>query len=312
MQQSKLEHDEEVQDELTSLRGQVATLHDNIACLQQELEESRSSNTSNGKDISDVVDKLHRENIELQNNISRLSSEKSSLEGDITHLHNMVKALEQQQHFNQGFDDTTTQQLEAEVQELKFKLADKEQEAVAAKEKMNQAFNHHASEIEQLQTTLRELELKLADKDNEAKSAKEDMKHALERKDEDILKLTAEGFLRGTTIKDMTRQIEAKSIVDSLQANFCDDRSDPVVEDDEEKDYGEDDSLQDLLADNIESDDYLRDQIVILAQALERSELQRADVLDRLTRERKSNSDSLKQLGESVKRFYSAVRCSDT
>jgi hypothetical protein len=110
----------------------------------------------------------------------------------------------------------------------------------------------------------------------------------------------------------MTRQIEAKSIVDSLQANFCDDRSDPVVEDDEEKDYGEDDSLQDLLADNIELDDYLRDQIVILAQALERSELQRADVLDRLTRERKSNSDSLKQLGESVKRFYSAVRCSDT
>jgi DNA repair exonuclease SbcCD nuclease subunit len=134
--------------------------------------------------------------------------------------------------------------------------------------------------------------------------AAKEMKYALEQKDDDILKLTTEGHLRETTLKDMKRQVEAKSIVESMPAT--------TFNEEEEKDYDDDDSLQDLLADDIESDDYLRHQIVILAQALERSELQRADVLDRLTRERKFNADSLKQLGESVKRFYSTVRSSGT
>jgi len=81
----------------------------------------------------------------------------------------------------------------------------------------------------------------------------------------------------------------------------------------EEEKYYEDDeddvSLQDLLAEAVlDSDDYLRSQIVVLAQALERSELQRADALERIFSERKTNADSLRQLGESVKRFYSTVK----
>jgi len=61
-----------------------------------------------------------------------------------------------------------------------------------------------------------------------------------------------------------------------------------------------------------ESPDVMRDKIVRLASALERSEAQRAESLDRAVRERRSNAESLRKLGESVKRFYSVVSCGDT
>lgn len=311
MQQSKLENEGELQSELTRLRGQVATLQDNVELLQRELDEARRTEASNNHDkISEVVEKLHKENIDLQNNISRLCSEKSSLEDDIGDLTKMVKALEQQQASNQAFDETKVLHLKAQVHDLELMLADKEQEAESMRKKMSQGYLDDA-EIQQLQAQVHDLELKLAYNERDAASTQEEMNQALKRKDDDILKLTTEGYLREATLKDTMRQVEAKNAVDSIQVNFVVDERKTAGLKDEEKEYNDDDSLHDLLADDIESDDYLRNQIVILAKALERSELQRADALDRITRERKSNADSLKQLGESVKRFYSAMRCSD-
>ncbi|KAL3789145.1 hypothetical protein HJC23_012234 [Cyclotella cryptica] len=316
MQQSKVEHEGELQSELTRLRGQVATLQDSIVILQRELDEARSTHASNDHDrISEVVERLHKENVDLQNNISRLGSEKSSLEDDINDLTKTIKSLEQQQHqqqqCNQASNNAEVLQLKAQVHDLVLKLADKEQEAASTSKKMRQELDLDEAEIQQLKSRVHDLELKLTVKEREAASTQEEMNQALKQKDDDILKLTTEGYLRETTLKDMTRQVEAKNAVDSIEVNFGVDKRETSAPEDEEKDYNDDDSLQDLLADDIESDDYLRHQIVILAQALERSELQRADALDRITRERKSNADSLRQLGESVKRFYSAMRCSD-
>ena len=289
MQQSKAEHDEEVQDELTRLRGQVATLQDNISHLQSELDQARSANKTPAcnDDLDAVVGRLHQENSDLQTNIARLAAEKNSLEADINSLTETVKNMEQQLSGSANVDETEIPLLKAQVKELETKLSEQEQ---------------HATEVQQLRTQVHELETKLSQHDQDATAAAEEMRHALEQKQDDILKLTAEGSLRESTLKEMERRVEAKAIVDSMPTSFH--------EEEEKDDYDDDDSLQDLLADDIESDDYLRNQIVILAQALERSELQRADVLDRLTRERKSNADSLKQLGESVKRFYSTVRSS--
>lgn len=289
MQQSKVEHDEEVQDELTRLRGQVATLQDNISHLQSELDQSRSANKTPAcnDDLDAVVERLHQENSDLQTNIARLGAEKNSLEADINSLTETVKNMEQQLSGSANVDETEIPMLKAQVKELETKLSEQEK---------------HATEVQQLRTQVHELETKLSQHDQDATAAAEEMRHALEQKQDDILKLTAEGSLRESTLKEMERRVEAKAIVDSMPTSFH--------EEEEKDDYDDDDSLQDLLADDIESDDYLRNQIVILAQALERSELQRADVLDRLTRERKSNADSLKQLGESVKRFYSTVRSS--
>uniref|UniRef100_A0A7S2XLZ7 Uncharacterized protein n=1 Tax=Attheya septentrionalis TaxID=420275 RepID=A0A7S2XLZ7_9STRA len=67
-----------------------------------------------------------------------------------------------------------------------------------------------------------------------------------------------------------------------------------------------------VVEDDEFSVDVMRDQIVTLALALETSELDRADAMDRIGRERKDNADSLKRLGLLVKRFYSTLSCGDT
>jgi outer membrane murein-binding lipoprotein Lpp len=147
-------------------------------------------------------------------------------------------------------------------------------------------------EIKGLREKATLLELKLADKEHEIVSLKKEMQNL--------------NSLQGTAKDDnVSTQVEEKSAeIRSL--------NDEIDATEEEKDYDDDESLQDLLADEeVESDDYLRNQIVILAYALEKSELQRADALDRVIKERKSNAESIRQLGESVKRFYSTVRCSD-
>jgi len=55
----------------------------------------------------------------------------------------------------------------------------------------------------------------------------------------------------------------------------------------------------------------LKKQIFALASLLERSELQRADILERIIKERKSHAERLKQLSDSVKRFYATISYGD-
>jgi len=63
----------------------------------------------------------------------------------------------------------------------------------------------------------------------------------------------------------------------------------------------------DISKEEAESTDNMRGLIISLSQALEKSESQRADAIERLLRERKTSADSLRRLGESVKRFYSTL-----
>ena len=58
-----------------------------------------------------------------------------------------------------------------------------------------------------------------------------------------------------------------------------------------------------------ESVEFMRDQIISLAMAVENVESHRAYVLDQLADERKSNAESIRKLGDSVKRFYSSLAC---
>jgi len=64
--------------------------------------------------------------------------------------------------------------------------------------------------------------------------------------------------------------------------------------------------------DEAESVDFMREQIIYLANALEQSETQRAEAIDRILTERKANSDTIKRLKDSVKRFYSTLSCSES
>lgn len=69
--------------------------------------------------------------------------------------------------------------------------------------------------------------------------------------------------------------------------------------------------LESSSKEQAESVDTMRSHIITLAQALEQSETQRADAIERLLKERKANADSLRRLGESVKRFYSSLSYRD-
>jgi len=60
-------------------------------------------------------------------------------------------------------------------------------------------------------------------------------------------------------------------------------------------------------SDDPHSIDAMRTQIISLAKALEKSEISRADALERIVKERKTNAESLKKIGGSVKRFYSSI-----
>jgi chromosome segregation ATPase len=60
-----------------------------------------------------------------------------------------------------------------------------------------------------------------------------------------------------------------------------------------------------------ESISNMRSHIVSLARALEHSEMERADAIERLLKEREANSVNLRRLAESVKRFYSTLSCGD-
>jgi chromosome segregation ATPase len=69
--------------------------------------------------------------------------------------------------------------------------------------------------------------------------------------------------------------------------------------------------LESSTKEQAESVENMRSHIISLAQALERSETQRANAIERLLSERKASADSLRRLGESVKRFYSSLSYRD-
>ena len=65
----------------------------------------------------------------------------------------------------------------------------------------------------------------------------------------------------------------------------------------------------DMSREEAESSDNMRNLIVSLSQALENSESQRADAINQLMRERHVHANTVRMLGESVKRFYSTLSC---
>jgi len=177
-----------------------------------------------------------------------------------------------------------------------------------------------SQKIESLHQTLGSLE---ANEKEKIEHIEEKTQNAVDAKDEKIFLLKSCNLMQENELKEMSSKLDATNNQINLFNQQLECRrsqgnqfksSLSCCDDEEEEDYEEMDisSLQDLLADAVlDSDDYHRSQIVVLAQALEKAEFQRADALERFFIERKSNGESLRQLGESLKRFYSSVRCSD-
>ncbi|KAL9191153.1 hypothetical protein ACHAXT_000859 [Thalassiosira profunda] len=271
MQQDKLDNQAEIEVEVETLREQVAALQERCDQLQSALDESRALSSS--PEQKDYVNALLDEKNALCQTISQLKDDNASLNAQVGDLTQKMEGLEQQ-------NDGT---------------------------------------VKTLQQKLGLLELKLADREEEVESAREELRSALDSKDEELSKLKAQCSSKEEELKNVSNKLDAASnevgSFDSQIERLKDRHEDQYEEEKfcEEEDDDDDDSLQDLLAEAVldSGDDYLRSQIVVLAQALERSELQRAHGLERIEKERESNSLSLRQLGESVKRFYATMRRGD-
>ena len=278
MQQAKCENQEEYELEIETLREQVHTLNDQCQKLQNELNEARRHSIP-GESKHNDLKILQDEKDSLLEKISQMSGENQSLIDQISGL--------------------------------------------AARNETGDDDNVNQEEIQSLQHKLGLLEMKLADKEEEVETTKKQMQHQLNSRDLDIFKLTNECAAKENELKEVSSKLDTannemgtfSSKLEALQSQYEQqqyDQSHVVGTAEEEKlfeDNVDDISLQDLLAEAVlDSDDYLRSQIVVLAQALQRSELQRADALERIFTERKTNADSIRQLGESVKRFYTQVK----
>lgn len=282
----------DLRDELTSIQEEREQLDlDNeellvqLGLMQQDKLENEAARQVEIDELNEQISNLKQKCDRLQKD--RLGSDSSVLvkndNDDIERLQEEIRS-----------EKAKFTALNKDISLLKLKLADKESEVLSIKEEIQNVSKEKDEEIEKLR----------AENDN-AVSAKELMQCTLDQKNGEICRLQAEQ----STKREEKYEIEAEGPLTQENAG---------IEAEEEKEYcfgDEDDdevcSLQGLLAEDADSDDFLRSQIVILAQALERAELHRAEALERIITERRSNANVVSQLGDSVKRFYSTIRRSE-
>jgi chromosome segregation ATPase len=123
------------------------------------------------------------------------------------------------------------------------------------------------------------------------------LQQQMRQKDTEIGKLQSQLHSLDSDLSIKHKELESKQeYVDKLSSELQDLRTQSVAT-----------RALDLTRDDAENTEKMRQQIVSLAKALERSEGRRALVIERLEGERQANADSLRRLTESVKRFYGTL-----
>ena len=282
----------DLRDELTSIQEEREQLDLDNEELLVQLGLMQQDKLENEAARQVEIDELHEQISDLKQKCDRLQQDRLGNDSSVL-VQNDNDDIERLQEEIRSEKAKFTA-LNKDISLLKLKLADKESEVLSIREEIQNVSKEKDEEIEKLR----------AEKDKVV-SAKELMQSALDQKDGEICRLRAEQ----STTREEKYEIEAEGPLSQDNAS---------IEAEEEKEYcvgDEDDddvcSLQGLLAEDADSDDFLRSQIVILAQALERAELHRAEALERIITERRSNANVVSQLGDSVKRFYSTIRRSE-
>jgi len=168
------------------------------------------------------------------------------------------------------------------VETLNQRIRDLESEARAAQRRAEQS----EDEYKRYQAQVTREDEKTTSSAQSMKQEIEDLRTQLE---------SATKSLRNTQAQQAQKEVEMQQEIHALAAELRNPRlheESPIPE------------PPTNLAGDVEE---LKAQIVSLAMALERSESRRAEAMDLLQLERQANADSLRRLGESVKRFYSSV-----
>lgn len=170
----------------------------------------------------------------------------------------------------------------AEIEALRLQIAALQRDQRASSSQTGAREELIEREVHELQDQMRVKDEQLFKMQQQIQSLGQDLSEShqeLACKEEDMLKLSSE-------VEDLRAQAQlAASLVPSPTAS----------------------RVLEHTRDEAENVDQMRADIVALAQALERSETSRAELIERIERERETNAESLRRLTDSVKRFYSTL-----
>lgn len=334
--------------ELSSLREQNAEIASSKASLELQLEKLVAAKSSSDRELSrlcEEVSKLQKLNTELENSWERKFSESNNQSQE------KLNALEAELESTRSIlNSSSTHPEEIEIIKADYQALAQEKEALLQeneemliqfgllKENMDsydEALNKLVIENEELKqelSTIRSKDYAANPKDDDANSILEEMKLQIRRVREEKSILESEleaGRLQSANTNELQlildeqirNQEHLKKESETLSASLQSTRERLASKEHEvdqlnariralesQVDSAETKAVAHPPGDNV---DNLRSHVISLAVALERSENRRAEAIEALLNERQTNSESLRKLSESVKRFYSTVSFGD-
>jgi len=311
------------EDQIQSMRDIYSEVREQLHAKQEQVESMEVALLNSEL----CLDAQRQESDEIE----RLKCSIGELEQELSKKDDMVMELDlQRQSFEAKLMRVTA---EYEVEKKKEHAVDD-----AKMKELIQDLSNKYNELSAANTQITSLESIIRTKENEMESMKKQMESLKEelRRNKSNLEERVEKY-KTTTEAMKNEMVNKEKDVDALESEVTSlsdtlkncqvnlsaamDESSRLKDELEEMKHNQIQTTQDATAgvlggvsskEEAESLDFMREQIIALALALEQSEVRRAEALDRAMKERKSNADSLRRLGESVKRFYSTVSCGDS
>ena len=327
------EENDEMLVQFGVLKQQMDASEHHVLELEKELTSMREARGLEDDEMNQELNSLQLEVQTLTEQINALSAENASL-SELKQLEPRCRDLsercmQQEEELVQmrqsvqtvrSSDNAALEELRKRVQALESMCADKE-DALASRDKELEALRRRIATMAD-KSDLEPLQIELSRK-NDALTHQLARAKALEEERESLLSQLdgANGRLVAVDgVPDLQRRIETlnsalqatrarlaskEAEVDRLSSDMV--RMESISRAVAETN-GETSEHSEGVASDIES---LRAKVVSLAADLERSETRRAEALETLQLERNTHTESVRRLGESMKRFYTTVSLGD-
>lgn len=290
-----------------------------LGLLRQVNEDDRASfeaqlaerDVSHSPESRDEIQSLRVQVDELTALCSERSREIAEKHGLIDELRNELKSLRRNEQLGKEEEKTAAalvEDLDAKILELEARLVDKETEIERLTDSLPNRDQNPSTHLPSADAKERVvmLEADIASKDAELNALKEQvdelhtsgndaaaLRSVLASKEEELSACNSELTSMRADLKACRNELAENEEVIGRLANVSRNISASLFEISSK--------------DKAESIEFMRSQIISLATAVENAEIRRAEALDRVVQERQSHAESLRKLGDSVKRFYSAL-----
>jgi chromosome segregation ATPase len=262
---------DETQQELTSTMEQLQASEDYSQQLRYDLD-ARLQHELTSQMLERRLNQMEQELANSQRNESRYREEAAGMRQQLAELE---QELRDSAHTYQQSAKEPSGQGSAEIEGLRQQIEALKQTQLESESQTGAREEIIEREVHTLQDRMREKDDQITSLRKELRMLGKDLSHShqeLESEKHHVAELSSE--------------------LETLRSKL----SDPAPA-----------RLLEATHDEAESMEEMRSHIVSLAQALEKSETRRADVIERIEKERQANADSLRRMTESVKRFYSTL-----